>query len=67
MSNATDIINDLASALELLIECIEPPAPDCSCHIAPPCGDCTEYGGVREAIESARSAIARATNSEETA
>jgi len=29
------------------------PDPDCSCHLSPPCYDCTEYGGIREIIADA--------------
>ena len=30
------------------------PAKNCSCHISPPCSDCTEHTGQREALETLR-------------
>ncbi len=41
-----------------LLDCIEPP-PDknCSCHISPPCSDCVDYGGLRNAIADMKSVI----------
>lgn len=48
----------LRAALELLMERIdEPPKPNCSCHLSPPCEDCAEYGGLRKAFEFAREAL----------
>lgn len=48
----------LAAALEELIEMSdEPPPAACSCHTAPPCGDCVEYRGMRDALEGARAAL----------
>lgn len=46
-------------ALEFLLERgIEPPDRNCSCHISPPCNDCVEWSGLREAVEHAESALA---------
>jgi hypothetical protein len=28
------------------------PSPNCSCHISPPCWDCTNHAGAREAMEN---------------
>lgn len=48
----------LRDALEMLMERIdEPPKPNCSCHLSPPCEDCAEHGGLREAFEAARDAL----------
>lgn len=48
----------LEAALGLFLErCEEPPDRNCSCHIAPPCGDCVEYSGLREAFADAREAL----------
>lgn len=33
------------------------PQPNCSCHLVPPCSDCVEYGGIREAIAAAESEL----------
>lgn len=51
--------DQLRGALELMLERVqEPPEANCSCHLSPPCNDCIEYGGEREAFESAKDAIA---------
>lgn len=51
----------LFSALQLFIDTVEePPEANCSCHIAPPCGDCVNYSQLREAFEEGRAAIAAA-------
>lgn len=47
-------------AVNNLIDMIDVPEPNCSCHICPPCSDCVEYGGLRDVIETARGAIAAA-------
>lgn len=48
----------MAAALERLLEETDvPPAPNCSCHLAPPCGDCVEWGGLREARAEAEQAL----------
>jgi hypothetical protein len=39
----------------------EPPEPNCSCHVSPPCGDCVNHAGLRGAFKVARAAIAKAT------
>lgn len=55
----TAVANQLAAAIELLLERIyHPPAANCSCHLSPPCGDCVDYGGLREAIQEAEAALA---------
>lgn len=52
----------LMFALELLLENVEePPERNCSCHISPPCSDCVDHSGLREALNFARLAIAKAT------
>lgn len=49
----------LASALELMMDRVgEPPKANCSCHLSPPCSDCVEYSGLREAFDAAREALA---------
>lgn len=48
----------LVEALRGLMEVTEPPEANCSCHIAPPCGDCVDYAAVREAHEVAHAALA---------
>lgn len=53
----------LLNALHDMIEYSEPPERNCSCHTNPPCGDCVDYGGLRESIERAKAAIAKAGQS----
>jgi hypothetical protein len=56
---------DLLSALEDFLDMAqEPPEANCSCHISPPCGDCVDNHGLREAFRNARAAIAKATGKE---
>ncbi len=51
--------NSLEGALKLMLERIqEPPDSNCSCHISPPCNDCVDFGGEREAFEVAKEALA---------
>ncbi len=51
--------NSLEGALELMLERIpKPPNRNCSCHISPPCNDCVDFGGEREAFEVAKEALA---------
>lgn len=49
--------NGLRSHLESLLELIDVPEANCSCHVAPPCGDCVEHGAMREAVVAARIAL----------
>ena len=45
------------SALRQMVEMTCVPDPNCSCQIYPPCSDCVEYGGIREAMECAHAAL----------
>ena len=55
----------LKDALEYLLESTErPPEPNCSCHIFPPCSDCVDYSGLREAVAIAEEALAQAAGGE---
>ena len=52
---------DLFAALEFFLDTApEPPPKNCACHINPPCNDCVEHSGMREAIRDAKAAIAKA-------
>lgn len=52
---------ELREALTVLLEWVEDPPPvNCSCHLDPPCSDCVDYGGLREALEAARAALQKA-------
>lgn len=54
-------VTDMQAALELFLDRVEaPPEKNCSCFISPPCSDCVDYGGLREAFNSAHSAIRNA-------
>lgn len=60
LQRAMDENNRLRAALEMLVERVErPPEPNCSCHISPPCNDCVDHAGAREAFEFAESALQR--------
>jgi hypothetical protein len=49
----------LLAALELILEMMDlPPDRNCSCHISPPCNDCVDYSGIREAIKRAEKVLA---------
>ncbi|MGC7464214.1 hypothetical protein QT654_20800 [Xanthomonas citri pv. citri] len=51
--------SSLEAALERLLEVTEhPPARNCSCHLSPPCSDCVDWGGLREAIADDETALA---------
>lgn len=55
------LVGRLVETLEYFLTVVEePPSSNCSCHISPPCGDCEEYGALREAFANARKAIAKA-------
>ncbi|CAA2393602.1 hypothetical protein [Xanthomonas phage Tabio] len=48
----------LEAALRLMMDAVgQPPKPNCSCHLSPPCSDCVEWGGLREAWADAESAL----------
>lgn len=48
----------LSATMEDMIDAIGVPDANCSCHLHPPCGDCVEYGHLRELIEHSRKLIA---------
>jgi hypothetical protein len=61
-----DVTKTLIAALELMLEVIpEPPEANCSCHISPPCNDCVDYSGEREAFDFARRALEKAREGDE--
>lgn len=44
-----------------LSECVDnlyAPDPECRCHLSPPCNDCVEHSGTRQALADAHEAIA---------
>jgi hypothetical protein len=52
--------DELLAALQDLLSMQDVPDSNCSCHINPPCNDCVNYSGIRESIEFAEKAIAKA-------
>ncbi len=55
----TEQRDKLLAALELILEMMDlPPDRNCSCHISPPCNDCVDYSGIREAIKRAEKVLA---------
>lgn len=52
------VANKLSAAIQLLLDNTgHPPKANCSCHLSPPCNDCTDWGGLREAISDANEAL----------
>lgn len=48
----------MEAALQLFLDNTdEPPERNCSCHLSPPCNDCVDYSGLREAFEAPREAM----------
>ena len=61
LSRLRAINAELLAALDGLAEVADlAPEPHCSCHNAPPCGDCVEWGGLREALKDSRALLTRA-------
>ena len=54
------LVDELTAALENLTEFTDVPDANCSCHLASPCVDCVEYGGIRDALERARVVLVKA-------
>lgn len=53
--------SQMLAALRLVADNIDrPPERNCSCHIAPPCSDCVDYGGLRKMFAAIDAAIAKA-------
>ncbi len=53
-------IQSLRAALEDLMEVSDlAPEKNCSCHLSPPCNDCVEWSGLRDAIANAREVLLR--------
>lgn len=60
-AHAINCHDELVEALTALHENVEPPPEkNCSCHIAPPCGDCVEYDALRDALDRARAILNKA-------
>lgn len=55
-----DMIESLVTRLRDLVDDDSTPEPNCSCHISPPCHDCTENAHRRELIEAAKRTLAQA-------
>lgn len=55
------LVEKLVGALEVCDEELYAPDTGCSCHIAPPCKSCIQYGSIREAKDAARAALTEAT------
>jgi hypothetical protein len=56
---------ELENALEYLLDSNDwdIPAPNCCCHISPPCSDCVDFSGIREALKLARSSLTKSKQS----
>ena len=52
--------SELCEALRDLVEVADlAPAPNCSCHLSAPCGDCVEWSGLRDALSHARGVLTK--------
>ncbi len=61
LAKLTKAHRELYDALQGFLDVVEePPSPNCSCHIAPPCDDCTEHAYLREVFADARRAMKNA-------
>jgi hypothetical protein len=49
----------MEAALEQCLEHLYAPSANCSCHISPPCNDCVDYAGIRDAIRDAKAALSQ--------
>lgn len=43
------VVNELRNSLDIYANEIKVPERNCSCHLDPPCYDCTEFASLREA------------------
>lgn len=50
----------MLAALQQVVEAVEVPEANCSCHLSPPCSDCVDNGFLREVMASVNAAIAKA-------
>ena len=61
LATAEARVRELEDRLRFLIENVQEslaiPDPACSCHVAPPCGDCVEWAGMRTALDDARKTL----------
>ena len=48
LEHADTRIRRLEACIEEFLDHTEVPDANCSCHLALPCGDCVEYGSIRE-------------------
>lgn len=61
LAKAGQRVRELEIALDLMLErADEPPEKNCSCHLSPPCNDCVDYDGLREAFAEAREVMDKA-------
>lgn len=52
-------MNDkLAQALVELLGMVSVPDKHCTCHISPPCSDCVDNAGLRDAVEQGTKVLA---------
>ena len=58
IENQKALISDLVNALEYGQSIVDAPEQNCSCHnLNPPCGDCVDYGSIREFIALSNKAL----------
>lgn len=50
----------LVEVLQGFVDNDDTPEPNCSCHVSPPCGDCSDYSEQRELVAAAKAALTAA-------
>jgi hypothetical protein len=58
-SKGVEMNEAMKAALEQCLEHLYAPNANCSCHISPPCNDCVDYAGIRDAIRDAKAALSQ--------
>jgi len=48
--NADERLQQIRPLFTELVDTLDIPAPNCACHLNPPCSDCTEHALKRELI-----------------
>ena len=59
LATAEAAVKELVEALRFFVENDTTPPKNCRCHISPPCNDCVDNQGTREAVSLASQLIAK--------
>lgn len=52
----------MADLMEDLMDNIDIPERNCSCHLSPPCSDCVDFGCLRHTVAACKAAIVQTRN-----